>query len=486
MSDARAPSSQATAIVELSACEIAHFLRTRALGASEVLEAFLAQIERINPRVNAIVTLELEDARKTASQIDRRRVHGDDLGVFAGLPIAIKDLQATRGMRTTFGSPIYRNFVPDADSLMVQRLREHGFVIIGKTNVPEFGLGSQTFNPVFGATANPWDLAFTCGGSSGGAAVAVATRMMPFADGTDVGGSLRNPGAFNHVFGLRPSPGRVPNHPATHPWSGLGVTGPIARDAADAALLLAAMAGPDTRDPLSITEDSVRFTAPLERDFRGVRIAYSKTLGGLPVDPRVTAVLEGGIELLSDLGCVVEEAEPDFSGADEAFEMHRGLDLAARLGSLLANHRSQLKDTAIWNIEQGLALDVKAILKGYAARTALYHRMCAFMSTYEFLLAPVSQVPPFELNCPYPQAINGVAMQSYIEWMRSCSRISITAHPCASVPCGFTERGLPVGLQIVGRYRDEWGILQLAHAFERINPTARVRPPALVDNVVRV
>jgi len=456
--------------------EIAALLQTRAVGAVEVLDAFLARIAAVNPMLNAIVTLDPEGARAQAMAIDAARARGDPLGPWAGLPIAIKDMEATRGMRTTLGSPIFRDHVPDHDALFVERLRGHGVVVIGKTNTPEFAMGSQTFNPIFGATRNPWNPGMTCGGSSGGAAVCVATGMLPFADGSDIGGSLRNPGNFNHVFGLRPSPGRVPDAPSVDGWHALSVLGPIARTASDAAFLLAAMAGPDARDPLSIAEDPAVFLRPLDRDFSGVRVALSRTLGGLPVDPEVARVLEEGAAFLRQHGCIVEEAEPDLAGADLAFDTQRALYFAARYAPLVAAHRHEMKDTAIWNIGQAWALTSQRIVDASLARTRVFHAMRTFLERYEFLIAPVNQVPPFSVDQPFVTEINGVRMESYIEWMRSCTRISITSHPAASVPCGFTRSGLPVGIQVVGRYRDEFGVLQMAHAIERANPDAERRP----------
>ena len=475
------PSPPGAAVNDLCtrpAREISALLQTRAVGAVEVLDAFLARIAALNPALNAIVTLDPERARAQAAAIDAARARGDPLGPWAGLPIAIKDMEPTRGMRTTLGSPIFRDWIPDRDALFVERLRSHGLVIIGKTNTPEFAMGSQTFNAVFGATRNPWDPDKTCGGSSGGAAVCVATGMLPFADGSDIGGSLRNPGNFNHVLGLRPSPGRVPDGPSIDGWHALSVVGPLARTASDAAFLLAAMAGPDARDPLSIAEDPAAFLRPLDRDLRGVRVALSRTLGGLPVDPEVARVLDEGAALLQRQGCLVEEAEPDFAGADLAFDTERALFFAARYAPLLAAHRHEMKDTAVWNIEQAWALTPQRIIDANLARTRVFHAMRTFLERHEFLIAPVNQVPPFPVDQPFVTAINGVTMGNYIEWMRSCTRISITSHPAASVPCGHTHAGLPVGMQVVGRYRDEFGVLQMAHAIERANPVAGCRPVA--------
>ncbi len=462
--------------------ELAALLQSKQVSAVEMLDAHLERIERYNPRLNAIVTLDAERARREARAIDARRARGETLGPFAGLPIAVKDMEPTAGMRTTLGSTIYRDWIPDADSLLVARLRAHGMIVAGKTNTPEFAMGAQTFNRVFGATRNPWNPERTCGGSSGGAAVATAMYMMPFADGSDLGGSLRNPGNFNHVFGLRPSPGRVPAFPSKNHWIGMSVLGPIARTAADAAFLLAAMAGEDRRAPLAIAEDPARFLRPLDRDFRGVRVAYSRTLGGLPVDRDVAAAVDAGVKHLEALGCIVEEAEPDFAAdADRAFDVLRALSLAERYGELLQTHRGELKDTAVWNIERGFALTAADVIDGDKARTRAYDAMRAFLDRYEFLVAPVNQVAPFPVDQPYVTEINGQAMSNYVEWMRSCTRITSTSHPAASVPCGFTPEGLPVGLQIVGRYRAEWSVLQLAHAFEQVNPASRRQPPLMSD-----
>ena len=461
-----------------SARDQAELLASRSISAVELVDAHLAHIAAVDPLLNAIPTLDAEGARAQAAAIDARRSRGDALSPWAGLPIAIKDMEPVQGMRTTLGSPIYRDWVPERDSAMVERLRAHGLVIIGKTNTPEFAMGSQTFNNVFGATRNPWDVGRTCGGSSGGAAVAVATHMLPFADGSDLGGSLRNPGNFNHVVGLRPCPSRVPNWPEAEAWQGLSVNGPIARNARDCAFLFAAMVGFDARDPLSIAGDSGEFLAPLERDFGGVRVAVSRTLGGLPVDPEVAAALTHGVSLLETLGCVVEEAEPDLSRADLAFDTLRALLVAERYGHLLAKHRHQMKETAVWNIECAYELSATSIVEACAARTATFQSMRAFLERYDFLVCPVNQVPPFPVDQPYVTEINGVQMPSYIDWMRSCTRISATSHPAASVPCSFTASGLPVGIQVVGRYRDEFGVLQLAHALGAANPLAARTPPA--------
>ena len=468
-----------TDVCYLPATELARYLREKKLSAVEVTRAFIAQVERVNPRVNAIVTFTPERALEEAARIDA--LPPGSRGPLAGLPIAFKDVVPTKGLRTTFGSPIYRDNVPAEDHAMVEHVKAAGAVTLGKTNTPEFAAGSQTFNPVFGATLNPYDPSKTCGGSSGGAAVAVACGMLPFADGSDLGASLRNPGNFCNVVGFRPSPGRVPAYPAADVWNTLTVMGPIARTVADAALLLSAMAAPDRRSPITLEEPGEAFRRPLARDFRGVRIAWSKDLGGLPVDPRVARVLDAQRAVFESLGCVVEDAQPDLSGADEAFHVLRAVSFAERYGKLLEKHRAQMKDTVIWNIEEGLRLTGPQVGRALALRSEIFTRMRRFLERHEFLVLPVNQVVPFPVSDEYPREVAGVPQVNYLDWMRTCFHITVTAHPAISVPAGFTDDAppLPVGIQLVGRYRDDFGVLQLAHAFEQATGVHRRRPPAV-------
>jgi amidase len=458
----------------LDAAELAAMLRAKEVSARDVMAAQLEQIARVNPSVNAIVTLVAEQAMADAARADEALARGESVGPLHGLPVAHKDLFATKGIRTTLGSPIFRDHVPDADAAIVARAKAAGAITVGKTNTPEFGLGSQTFNPVFGQTLNPYDLSKTCGGSSGGAAVALACGMVPLADGSDTGGSLRNPANFCNVVGLRSSPGRVPAGPGT--WSPLNVAGPMGRSVRDVALFLSCLAGPSADSPLSITEDPAKFASPLERDFRGAGIAFSPDLGGLPVDPRVRDVLAGAAQVFRDLGAEVEEASPDFTGAEHVFQTLRAVGMVSQYGELLKTHRDQMKATAIWNIEKGLALTGEEVGRAQRLHAELFVRMQRFMSRYEFLVCPVNQVPPFDVTTEYPEEIAGVRMTNYIDWMRSCWYITVTAHPAISVPAGFTPDGLPVGLQIVGRYRDEFGVLQLAAAFEAATQHGKRRP----------
>jgi amidase len=343
--------------------------------------------------------------------------------------------------------------------------------------VPEFGAGSHTFNPVFGPTRNPYDLQRSAGGSSGGGAAALAAGMVSLADGSDLGGSVRNPPSFNNVVGLRPSPGRIPDFPRLNPWSTLPVLGPMARSVADVALMLSVMAGPDLRDPLSIAEDGRFFRErDLQRDFSDVKIAWSRDLGQFPVDSAVAAVIEDALPIFETLGCEIEEIHPDFSGAAEIFQTLRAYGFAAGLQNEYQNQRQALKDTVIWNIERGLALSALEVAQAQIARGQLFQRMSKFMTQYSFLLLPVSQVPPFPIEVDWVRQINGQQLETYIDWMQSCSLITLTEHPVAAVPAGFTPAGLPIGLQIVGRFRHEFEVLQLAQAFEQAAPYGQQRP----------
>ncbi len=460
----------------LTATELVQRLRQREFSACELLEAHLEQIERVNPRVNAIVTLTPERAMDAARAADAALMQGKKVGPLHGLPMAHKDLVPTKGIRTTQGSPIYRDSVPDQDALIIERLHAAGAITMGKTNVPEFGAGSQTFNPVFGATLNPYDPTKTCGGSSGGAAVALACGMQPLADGSDTGGSLRNPANFCNVVGFRTSPGRVPAWPKQIGWFPISVQGPMARTVQDTALMLSAIAGPDSRSPIAIVEPGTKFAASLERDFKGVRIAWSRDLGELPVDPRVTAVIDARRPTFADLGCVVEDGEPDFRDADEVFKVWRAWAFELQHAELMKTHRAQIKETVIWNAEAGMKLTGPQIGRAEVKRTALYHRVREFMADYEFLVLPVNQVPPFDVTTEYIREINGVKMETYIDWMKSCYYVTVTGLPAISVPCGFTPEGLPVGVQIVGRHQDDFGVLQLAYAFEQATQFWKRRP----------
>lgn len=440
------------------------------------MQAHLTQIERVNCKVNAIVTIVADAALEQARKADEALSQGQQIGPLHGLPVAHKDLVPTRGVRTTFGSPIYADHIPDEDGLIIQRLRAAGAIMVGKTNVPEFGAGSHTFNNVFGATLNPYDTSKTCGGSSGGAAVALACGMVPIADGSDTGGSLRNPANFCNVVGFRTAPGRVPFWPTDVAWFPISVQGPMARTVQDTALMLSAIAGPDRRAPISLGDSGEIFRQSLERTFDGVRVAWSRDLGGLPVDPRVTNVLDARKSVFEDLNCIVTNDEPDFSDADEVFKVWRAWAMELKFAELLETRRDQIKDTVIWNVERGMELTGPQLGQAERKHTAVYQRVREFMEHYEYLVMPVNQVPPFDINTEYPTQIAGTDMETYIDWMKSCYFITVTGLPAISVPAGFTEDGLPVGVQIVGRHHDEFGVLQLAHAFEQATGFWKSRP----------
>ena len=453
-------------------------IRERQISAAEVMEAHLTRIERVNPALNAIVTLVADDARQAARQADTLLASGATPGPLHGLPVAHKDLVPTKGIRTTFGSPIFADFIPGEDALVVQRLHAAGAITVGKTNTPEFGAGSQTFNEVFGPTRNPYNVEMTCGGSSGGAAVALATGMVPLADGSDMGGSLRNPASFCNVVGLRPSPGRVAVWPSrTGSFPSPSVSGPMARTVADVGLMLSVLAGPDDRDPCSLDQSGAPFAQPLGRDVAGCHVAWSPDLGGLPVDHRVSTVIEAQQDVFKSLGCVVEDATPDLSDADEIFHTWRAWYCELAFGELLETHRAQIKDTVIWNIEAGRDLSGPQLGRMARMMGTLQERVRVFMERYDYLVLPVSQVPPFDVATPYVTEINGEELDTYIDWMRSCYYISVTGLPAISVPCGFTPDGLPVGIQIVGRHRDELSLLHMAYAFEQATRVGNQRPP---------
>jgi amidase len=471
-------------LCRLSARDLKSLLRARKISARELLEAHLGHIERVNPKVNAIVTLAPELARAAAGRADDAIAQGKPLGPLHGLPIAHKDLVDTKAIRTTYGSPLFRNHVPEENDMLVDRMQAAGAITIGKTNTPEFGAGSQTFNPVFGPTRNPYELTRTCGGSSGGAAVALACRMLPLADGSDMGGSLRNPAAWCNVVGFRPSAGRVPAPKAAFAWSNLSTAGPMARSVSDLALLLSVLAGPHPDAPLSLPEPGSDFDRPLDRSWKGVRIAWFNDLNGTPFDPLITAKINAQRKIFESLGCIVEEAEPDFTGADFAFKTLRAWNTAHQHGAQIRENRSAYKDTIVEEAERGMRLSSRDLARAETLRGQIWRRFQQFLRSYEFFVLPVTQVPPFDLNLPYPREINGVALGNYIDWMKACWFISITGNPAISVPCGFLPGaaagpGLPTGLQIAGRHNADLSVLQLAHAFEQATQHGGTLPPVL-------
>lgn len=471
---AESPSPGADELCDLSAIQLADRIRRKQVSARDAMSAHLARIERVNPKVNAIVTLVADRAMADAAKADEKQARGEALGPLHGLPVAHKDLVPTAGIRTTYGSPYYRNNVPTKDALIVTRIRAAGAITLGKTNTPEFGAGSNTFNPVFGATHNPYNPAKTVGGSSGGAAAALTTGMVPIADGSDTGGSLRNPAAWNNVVGFRPSPGRVPHEDGT--WSPLSTSGPLARTVADLALFFSAIAGPLASDPLTIDEDPARFRQPLERSFNGVRVAWFKDLGGTPFEPEITRVVNANRKTFEQLGCIVEEAEPDFTGVGDAFPVVRHLSYHESYSALARAHPDLVKATVKWEIAEAERQTAADVAHALAQQAKLYHDTASFFEKYDYFVLPVTQVEPFDSTTEYPTSIAGVRMPTYIDWMRSCWYVTFMATPAISVPAGFSASGLPVGLQIVGKHRGDWSVLQLAHAFEQATGFGTQRP----------
>jgi amidase len=459
-----------------TAREQAKLIADGELTSEELVNAHLAQIERVNPAVNAMVTMVADSALDQACEADMAQMAGEEMGPLHGLPIAIKDLQDTKGIRTTQGSLIYENHVPTSDALIVQRVQKAGAIVIGKSNTPEFGAGSQTFNAVFGSTKNPYDVSKTCGGSSGGAGVALATGMTTIATGSDLGGSLRNPAAWSNVVGIRATPGRIPAINVDLGWSTLSTDGPMGRTVDDVALQLSVMAGHDKRSPLSIHESGSQFAGSLERDFKGVRIAWSKDLDGRPIDAENSRVTEAQKHVFEDLGCIVEDDEPDLSTTDEIFQSLRAYSYGIKHETHMRDHRDKMKETVVWNAERGLAMSALELARAEQLRTRLWEQLAVFFDKYEFLALPVTSVPPFSIEDEYPTDINGIELETYLDWMWPCYTISVTGLPAMSVPAGFTKDGLPVGLQLVGRPRDEMGLLQLASAFEGETNFHKQRP----------
>lgn len=460
-----------------SATELAALLRDRHVSARELMDAHLDRIERLNPAINAIVTLDPDNARAAADAADAALTAGETVGPLHGLPVAHKDTHATGGMRTTWGSPLHVDTVPASDELVVSRLKRGGAIRVGKTNVPEFAAGSHTFNPVFGATHNPYRRGLSAGGSSGGAAAALAAGLVPLAEGGDMGGSLRNPAAFCNVVGLRPTPGRVPTWPAAMGWSALQVQGPMGRTVADVALQLSVLAGPDRRVPTALEDDGAAFAAPLPVELPGLRVAWAPDLGGrIPVDPEITAVLSSTVGNLEDLGAHVEEDCPDLADADEVFRTLRAWLFQASLGDVVRRVPDKVKSAIRWNAGLGASLTGADIARAEMAHTKLYERVIAFFDRYDVLLAPTTQVLPFPVDDEYPTEVAGVRQQDYLGWMRSCTLITPTGCPALSVPGGFSRDGLPVGLQIIGPPRADRRVLEVGHAIEQATGHGRRRP----------
>jgi amidase len=474
-------------VVMLDGIALANAIRSRKVSCVEVMAAYLDHIEKINPRVNAIVALQdrtrlLVEAREHDAQL----MHGESIGPLHGFPFAVKDLVPVKGIRMTMGSPILKDFVPAADSVMVERLRRAGAIFIGKTNTPEFGLGSHTYNPVYGTTLNAYDQSRSAGGSSGGAAVALALRMLPVADGSDYGGSLRNPAGWNNVFGFRTSFGRIPADGRDAWLPSMSSLGPMARNIPDLAMLLAVQAGYEARVPLSVRGDGSAFEAPLDTDFKGKRIAWVGDFNGyVPYEPGVLEVCKGALKTFETLGCVVEEALPDFP-IDMVWRAWLQLR-AWQCGSPLLPYysdpekRALLKPEAIFEIESGLKLSAFDITAASHVRTEWYHSVRRFFERYDYLVAPTAQLFPFDLDVHWPDEIVGRRMETYHEWMKGMVLVTMSGCPALAAPAGFSDQGLPIGIQIVGPNHAELSCLQLAHAYDLATSWVSRRRPRLLN-----
>jgi amidase len=462
------------------AAELVGLVRRRKVSPLEITRAVLTRIEKVNPPLTAYCTVAAEQAlaaaRRATAAVGKR---GATLGPLHGVPVSIKDLTPTKGIRTTWGSKIFEHHVPDADGLVVERLKAAGAIVIGKTNTPEFGAGANTFNAVFGPSRNPWNPKLTCGGSTGGGAIALATGLGPLAQGSDLGGSLRVPAAFCGVVGFRTSPGCVPVWPNANAWDSYSVQGPMARTVSDAALMLSVIAGPDPRVPISYPVDPRALLTAVKRpSVRGLRIAWGGDLGITPLDHEVRRVTEATVAVFRRLGARVETGHPDFGDAAEIVRTSRGLAMVTRQEANLAKWRSVMQENLVKNTEQGLALTASEIARGDRLRTDLFHRVRQFMERYDLILTPTAPVPPFPLEMRSgPEEINGVRMTNYIQWALLTYAFTVINAPAISVPAGFTRDGLPVGLQIAGHWRDEVTVLRAAAAFEAAAPWAHVRPP---------
>ena len=471
-------------LVALDAEALSRAIHARQVSCREVMQAYLAHIERFNPQVNALVSLRAEeDLLREADDCDRQLDRGQSKGWMHGMPQAIKDLAATAGLRTTMGSPLFAEQVPQHDAISVARMRDCGAIIIGKTNVPEFGLGSQTYNSVFGTTTNAYDASLIAGGSSGGAAVALALRLLPVADGSDMMGSLRNPAAFNNVFGFRPSQGRVPHGPMPEVFvQQLATEGPMGRTVTDVARLLSIQAGYDPRVPLSLKEAPGNYAEGLQQDFTDVRIGWLGDYNGyLPMDDGVLSLCESALADFSALGCQVEACQPDFAMARlwQTWLTHRHFLLQGSLGAAYADPRKRplLKPEAQWEVEGGLRLSAADVYQASVDRSEWYRALSELFQRYDFLLLPTAQVFPFDAQQPWPRVVGGQSMDTYHRWMEVVIGPTLAGLPSISVPVGFNPAGLPMGLQIIGPAQADRAVLQLAYAHEQLTRWVERCPP---------
>jgi amidase len=484
------PSSNTPLLTSLNARDLAAGLRRRDFSCRELMRDCLAQIERLNPQVNALVSLQAPEVLlRQADACDAQLARGEAVGRLHGFPMAPKDLAATAGIATTKGSPLFARHVTAHDAIAVERLRRAGAIFVGRSNVPEFGLGSQTYNTVFGATRNPWNLGHSAGGSSGGAAVALALNMLPVADGSDMMGSLRNPAAWNNIYGLRPSLGRVPGGPDQELfWQQLGCEGPMGRTPEDLAWLFSVQAGYDARSPLSLPGDGETYAQPLDAELRGTRVAWLGDLGGhLAMEPGVMALCEAALRHFDTLGCRVEPALPvfDFDALWTAWLRLRGYVACGQLRGLYADpdKRAQLKPEARWEVEQQMHLSMAQLDEAAATRTRWYGALLALFEHYDVLALPAAQVFPLPVDVHWPREVGGRAMDTYHRWMEVVIGPTLAGLPAIAVPAGFSATGLPMGLQLIGRPRADLDVLRLAHGWHRATPFASKRPPLLAEAV---
>lgn len=463
-----------TELVQATACQNVERLRRGEITPHDLLDALEARIGEVDGEVNALPTLCFDRARAHADRLMKKPVA--ERGLLAGMPVPIKDLTDVAGVLTTQGSPIFKNVVATKSNIVVENLETNGAVIYAKSNTPEFGAGAQTFNEVFGATRNPWNLSRSAAGSSGGAAAALASGTAWLAHGTDIGGSLRNPASFCGVVGMRPSIGRVAHTPGAMIDRTLSADGPMARNVEDLALLLDAMSGEHIGDPLSLPVLPTSFLAATRSGATPKRIAYSADLGISPVDPEVAEITRKAAQRFAEAGVIIEEAHPDFGESIECAHVLRAYDYALTKGKLLKQHRDQLKPEVIWNIEQGLKLTLGDIERAEAQRVTLTNRALAFFETYDLLLCPTTIVAPFPVEQRYLTECNGVTFDSYVGWLAIVSAITIACCPGLSIPCGFTRENLPVGLQIVAPPRGEARALAAGKLLETILGFGAITP----------
>jgi len=459
--------------------QLARMIAARDVSPVEVVEAFLGRIDRINPRINAYCTVTAEHARRAAGEAEAAVRRGDDLGPLHGVPFSLKDLTPTRGIRTTMGSKIFEHNVPEEDAILVERLRGAGAILLGKTNTPEFGCKPFTDNPVFGATVNPWALTHSPGGSSGGAAAAVAAGLGPLAEGSDLAGSIRHPAAWCGVVGFKPSQGRIARYPSVTCWNAMSMNGPITRTVADAALMFSVMTGPDPRDPLSLPHAGEDWAAlPHRAEIRGRRVAWTADLGGAaPVDPTVASICRSATRIFSDLGCHVDEASPEIGPIGDAFfALNAALRLAA-VGKHLKRWREQMDPVLVRRIEMAKGLTVADIGRAEVERSAHHQRLRRFFQRYDLLLCPTTAVAASPLDALLPKEIGGRTIREHLDMMLLTYAFNLSSYPAISVPCGWTTDGMPVGLQIVGGWRQDAMVLEAAACFEKAAAWTDRRPP---------